>query len=77
MPPKKSDALSITPTLPDVVPCYLMDKGDWGLFKKSIITCGLIWNLPEWRSTIVYQGVDYIEMKKKNLVLTIFSQYLQ
>jgi hypothetical protein len=64
MPPKKIESVPVS-TLSDLPPSYLLEKSQWSDFKKAITTCGLIWNLPDWMSTIVYQGIDYVEMKKK------------
>lgn len=65
MPPKKPDAVTTAPVLSDISPFYLTEKSEWGLFKKAITSCGLIWNIPDWMSTIVYQGDDYLEIKKR------------
>ena len=75
MPPKKVEA--VPSVLTDISPCYLIEKSDWGSFKKAIITCGLIWNIPDWMSTIVYQGVDYIELKKGEATLDAIFPHLQ
>jgi len=41
------------------IPCvYLYDHGGWPDFKKVLTECGLIWNLSEWMTTIVYKGTE-------------------
>jgi hypothetical protein len=52
------------------LPCvYLQDRGNWPDFKKALHECGLIWNLPEWMTTIVYHGEEWesIDAKGANL----------
>jgi hypothetical protein len=42
------------------IPCvYLNDRGSWADFKKGIHEVGLIWNLSEWMTTIVYRGAEW------------------
>ena len=42
------------------IPCiYMNDRSCWPEFKKGLTECGLIWNLPEWMTTIVYKGTEW------------------
>ena len=69
MPPKKviepvlSSVLSAPPLI-ELPYYFLTEKYHWTDFKKAIDTCGCTWNIPDWMSTIVYQGIDYLELKK-------------
>ena len=52
------------------IPCvYLNDRGCWADFKRALNECGLIWNLSEWMTTIVYKGAEWklIASKGTNL----------
>ena len=63
MPAKK------TPELPNLlvdIPCvYLLDRSGWQDFKRALNDCGLTWNLPDWMTTIVYQGREWNEIKDR------------
>ena len=42
------------------IPCiYLNDRTEWRDFKSALTDCGLVWNLPSWMTTIVYQGSEW------------------
>ena len=42
------------------IPCvYLNDRASWPDFKRAVTECGLIWNLSEWMTTIVYKGTEW------------------
>ena len=42
------------------IPCvYLNDRSCWPDFKRALTECGLIWNLSDWMTTIVYRGVEW------------------
>ena len=72
MPPKKVEPVIPVVPLSDI-PChYLTEKSQWADFKKSIITCGLTWNIPDWMSTIVYQGADYKILKESDSKLDTY-----
>jgi hypothetical protein len=45
--------------LPDVDPIYLLDRSSWADFKRALNECSLIWNLPDWMTTIVHHGVEW------------------
>jgi hypothetical protein len=52
-------ATEISLHLPDVDPVYLMDRGSWADFKRTLNECSLMWGLPDWMTTIMYHGVDW------------------
>ena len=55
------------------IPCvYLNDKSCWSDFKRSLTECGLIWNLSEWSTTIVYGGIEWKSIRDQG---TDLSQY--
>ena len=69
MPPKKVyepvvPSVMSAPPLIELPYYFLTEKYQWPEFKKAIDTCGFTWNIPDWMSTIIYQGVDYLELKK-------------
>ena len=57
--PVKRVETSTPPQLIDIPVQYLTEKGHWSEFKRSMNTCGLTWNLPDWSCTILYNGEDY------------------
>ena len=55
------------------IPCvYLNDRSCWSDFKRSLTECGLIWNLSEWSTTIVYRGIEWKTIRDEG---TDLSQY--
>ena len=47
----------------------------WPEFKRTLNECGLIWNLSEWMTTIVYHGTEWNLIKDKGTDLdTYFPQ---
>lgn len=52
----------------DAPPVYLTEKYHWQDFKKAINECGLAWALPDWMTTIVYQGTEWKEIATKKSV---------
>jgi hypothetical protein len=64
MPPRAIvPVVAPSPSLPDIPIQYLIEKGQWTDFKRSIENCGLTWNLPDWLYTIAYKGMDYKAIK--------------
>ena len=45
--------------LVDIPFVYLNDRASWPDFKRAVTECGLIWNLSEWMTTIVYKGTEW------------------
>ena len=61
MPPRKTEPVMtvIPPPLVEIPYFYLSEKSQWTDFKRSLNNCGLVWNIPDWMSTILYNGEDY------------------
>ena len=71
MPAKQKTApfVSVSETqslMVDVPHFFLTERSHWAEFKRHLNMCGLSWNLPGWMLTIVYQGEDYKNLKKKS-----------
>ena len=64
MPPKAKvvepvvNVQSASYVLVDMPYVYLTSKHQWSEFKRALTDCGAAW-LPDWRSTIAYEGSDY------------------
>ena len=59
-PPKASKQEHFSPSNLIDLPClYLYDRSCWPDFKRALNECGLSWNLPDWLTTIVYQGEEW------------------
>ena len=55
------------------IPCmFLNDRSGWPDFKRALTECGLIWNLSEWMSTIVYRGAEWKLIQEKGTDLSIY-----
>ena len=55
------------------IPCvYLQDRSIWSDFKRALNECGLIWNLSEWMTTIVYHGTEWNLIKDKGTDLDTY-----
>ena len=47
------------------IPCYyLNDRHGWPEFKRALNECGLVWNLADWMTTIVYKGHEWQQIAK-------------
>ena len=56
------------------IPCvFLNDRLCWPDFKRALTECGLIWNLSDWMTTIVYRGVEWKLIRDKGTDLRLFS----
>lgn len=55
--------------LTDIKPVYLVDRSGWTEFKRAINECGLIWNLPDWMTTIVHNGTEWKSFLQKGINL--------
>jgi len=53
-----------TSVFPDVPHIYLVDREQWVDFKKQLATCGCQWNLPNWKQTIRFNGVEWNDLMK-------------
>ena len=51
---------------------FLNDRSVWPDFKRALTECGLIWNLSEWMSTIVYRGAEWKLIQEKGTDLSIY-----
>jgi len=58
-PPKKPYSLELPSTLVDLPCVYLYDRSGWSDFKRALNECGLVWNLSDWMTTIVYHGKEW------------------
>ena len=65
-PPKGPQPDSVHMPLPDMACVYLYDRAGWPDFKKALSECGLVWNLPEWMTTIIYRGAEWKNIVKKH-----------
>jgi hypothetical protein len=75
----KAPALPRPPRLPMEsvtlidMPCvYLNDRSCWPDFQRALTECGLIWNLSDWMTTIVYRGVEWNTIQKEGTDLSIY-----
>jgi transposase InsO family protein len=64
-PPKPKPPTEYQAPLVDIPCVYLNDRGSWADFKKALNECGLIWNLPDWMTTIVYRGTEWDQIGTK------------
>ena len=54
--------------LEDIPPHIFTHRSQWGDFKHSLNSCGLVWGLPDWGTTILHGGPQWktlIEKGKK------------
>src|SRR4051794_25290803 len=55
------------------IPCtYLYDRNGWVDFKRALNECGLVWNIPDWMTTILHGGPEWKNAASKG---TDLSQY--
>jgi hypothetical protein len=60
------------------IPCaFLNDRACWPDFKRVLNECGLIWNLPDWMTTIVYKGVEWKDIHAKGTDLSLFFPHVE
>jgi len=65
MPPKTVRLLE-SQSLEDIPVFYFTEKAQWPEFKRALASCGLTWGLPDWMTTIVYRGAEYVELIAKH-----------
>ena len=55
------------------IPCvFLNDRSCWPDFKRALTECGLIWNLSDWMTTILYRGVEWNLIKDNGTDLSAY-----
>ena len=55
------------------IPCvFLNDRSCWPDFKRALTECGLIWNLSDWMTTILYRGVEWNLIKDNGTDLAAY-----
>ena len=60
------------------MPCvFLNDRTCWPDFKRALTECGLIWNISEWMTTIVYKGVEWKTIRDNGTDLSAYFPVIE